>query len=298
MWKSGKDYIIRGITHLCNALPMLSTTDHRRDYSGFRYVYPVISRRAGGVSVGVNLNPNNACNWACVYCQVPELTRGGPPPIDLGLLTEELRALLGDIVHGDFMASQVPEGARTLMDVAFSGNGEPTSAAEFPEAVNSVITIMQEMKLLPKTRLRLITNGSLLHRPAVQSGIRRIGELDGEVWFKVDRATAAGIEAVNKIALAPEKMLANLGACCELAPTWLQTCWFALDGKAPDEAEQSAYVELVASVRTKIKGVHLYGLARPSLQPEAIRLGRLPPDHLTKLAARISALGVEVSLNP
>lgn len=298
MWKSGKDYIIRGITHLCNALPMLSTTDHRRDYSGFRYVYPVISRRAGGVSVGVNLNPNNACNWACVYCQVPELTRGGPPPIDLGLLTEELRALLGDIVHGDFMASQVPEGARTLMDVAFSGNGEPTSAAEFPEAVNSVITIMQEMKLLPKTRLRLITNGSLLHRPAVQSGIRRIGELDGEVWFKVDRATAAGIEAVNKIALAPEKMLAKLETCCELAPTWIQTCWFAMDGKAPNEAEQSAYVELVASVRTKIKGVHLYGLARPSLQPEAICLSRLPLDQLAKLAARISALGVEVSLSP
>ena len=277
---------------------MLSTTDHRRDYSGFRYVYPVVSRRAGGVSVGINLNPNNACNWACVYCQVPELTRGGPPPIDLGLLAEELRALLGDITHGDFMAHEVPEGARSLMDVAFSGNGEPTSAAEFPEAISSVITIMQEMKLLPDTRLRLITNGSLLHRTGVQSGIRRLGEIDGEVWFKVDRATAAGIAAVNKIALAPEKMLANLGACCELAPTWLQTCWFALDGTAPDEAEQSAYVELVASVRTKIKGVHLYGLARPSLQPEAIRLGRLPPDQLAKLAARISALGVEVSLNP
>lgn len=277
---------------------MLSTTDHRRDYSGFRYVYPVVSRRAGGVSVGINLNPNNACNWACVYCQVPELTRGGPPPIDLGLLTEELRALLGDIVHGDFMAREVPEGARSLMDVAFSGNGEPTSAAEFPEAISDVIAIMQEMKLLPDTRLRLITNGSLLHRAGVQSGIRRIGEIDGEVWFKVDRATAAGIEAVNKIALAPEKMLANLGTCCELAPTWLQTCWFALDGKAPDEAEQSAYVELVASVRTKIKGVHLYGLARPSLQPEASRLGRLPPDQLATLSARIAALGVEVSLSP
>lgn len=298
VWKSGKDYIIRGIDHRCSSLPMLSTTDHRRDYSGFRYVYPVVSRRAGGVSVGINLNPNNACNWACVYCQVPELTRGGPPPIDLDLLAKELRTLLDDIVHGDFMAREVPEGARSLMDVAFSGNGEPTSAAEFPKAIDSVITIMQEMKLFPDTRLRLITNGSLLHRGGVQSGIRRLGELDGEVWFKVDRATTAGIETVNKIALSPEKVLANLEICCALAPTWLQTCWFSLDGEVPDEAEQSAYVELVASVRAKIKGVHLYGLARPSLQPEAIRLGRLPPDHLTKLAARISALGVEVSLKP
>ena len=60
---------------------MLTIEDHRRDSAGLRYVYPVISRRAGGVSVGINLNVNNACNWACVYCQVDNLTRGGPPPI-------------------------------------------------------------------------------------------------------------------------------------------------------------------------------------------------------------------------
>ena len=62
---------------------MLTIEDHRRDSAGMRYVYPVVSRRAGGVSVGINLNVNNACNWACVYCQVDNLTRGGPPPIDL-----------------------------------------------------------------------------------------------------------------------------------------------------------------------------------------------------------------------
>jgi wyosine [tRNA(Phe)-imidazoG37] synthetase (radical SAM superfamily) len=298
VWKSGKDYIIGGIGHPCNALPMLSTTDHRRDYSGFRYVYPVVSRRAGGVSIGVNLNPNNACNWACVYCQVPDLTRGGPPPIDLALLAEELRTLLNDIVHGDFMLREVPEGARSLMDVAFSGNGEPTSAAEFPQAVDMAIALMQELKLLPAVKLRLITNGSLLHRTAVKAGISRIGEVDGEVWFKVDRASASGMAAVNKIALDPAKVLSNLQACADLAPTWLQTCWFAVAGKAPNEAEQAAYLEFADAVRTKIKGVHLYGLARPSLQPDAPRLGRLPSDQLAAFAARITALGIEVTLSP
>ncbi|MFA7291790.1 MAG: radical SAM protein [Rhodocyclaceae bacterium] len=276
---------------------MLSTTDHRRDYSGFRYVYPVISRRAGGVSVGVNLNPNNACNWACVYCQVPNLTRGGPPPIDLALLAEELRTLLHDIVHGDFMVREVPEGARSLMDVAFSGNGEPTSAAEFPQAIAIAIAVMQELSLPPTVKLRLITNGSLLHRAAVRTGIQRIGEVNGEVWFKVDRATAAGMAAVNQIALDPEKILRNLQTCTELAPTWLQTCWFAVDGKAPDEKEVSAYLGFVDPVRTKIKGVHLYGLARPSLQPEAPRLGSLPEDQLAAFATRISALGITVALS-
>ena len=277
---------------------MLTVTDHRRDYSGFRYVYPVVSRRVGGVSVGINLNPNNACNWACIYCQVPDLTRGGPPPIDLGQMQAELEALLGDVVHGDFMQREVPEGARQLMDVAFSGNGEPTSAAEFPAAVAIVVATMHRFNLLPATRLRLITNGSLLHRQAVQDGIRGIGAVDGEIWFKIDRGTAAGFETINRIGVDPARALAALDRCATLAPTWVQTCWFALDGRAPGDAEESAYVELLRPVAEKIKGVHLYGLARPSLQPDAPRLGRLPEQEMAAFAARISALGVEVSLNP
>ena len=277
---------------------MLTVTDHRRDYSGFRYVYPVVSRRAGGVSVGINLNPNNACNWACIYCQVPDLTRGGPPPIDLGQMQAELEALLGDVVHGDFMQREVPEGARRLMDVAFSGNGEPTSAAEFPATVEIVVATMHRFNLLPATRLRLITNGSLLHRQAVQDGIRSIGAVDGEIWFKIDRGTAAGFETINRIGVDPARALAALDRCATLAPTWVQTCWFALDGRAPGDAEESAYVELLRPVAEKIKGVHLYGLARPSLQPDAPRLGRLPEQEMAAFAARISALGVEVSLNP
>jgi len=73
---------------------LLKTEDHSRDSVDMRYVYPVISRRAGGVSVGINLNPNNACNWRCIYCQVPDLKRGGPPPIDLALLERELSDFL------------------------------------------------------------------------------------------------------------------------------------------------------------------------------------------------------------
>lgn len=294
----GEELYHRGITIPRQTAPMLSTTDHNRDYSGFRYVYPVVSRRAGGVSVGINLNPNNACNWACVYCQVPNLTRGGPPAIDIARLSEELGMLLNDIVHGDFMQREVAEEARSLMDVAFSGNGEPTSAAEFPEAVEAVISLLESFKLLPAIKLRLITNGSLLHRPGVQAGIRRIGVVDGEIWFKVDRATANGIEAVNKIALDPAKMLAHLKTCVDLAPTWLQTCWFSLDGQTPDESEQIAYLDLLGKVGKKIKGVHLYGLARPSLQPDAKRLGRLSSNQLAAFAARISATGIKVSLNP
>jgi len=277
---------------------MLNQNDHSRDSAGLTYVYPVVSRRAGGVSIGINLNVNNACNWACMYCQVPNLTRGGPPPIDLKQLEAELRIFLHDATQGDFLTREAPPEARRLMDVAFSGNGEPTSAAEFSDAVVVVEAVLRDFDLLDTLTLRLITNGSLLHRDTVRRGIARIGALNGEVWFKIDRATEEGIAQVNGIHLAPERIKAALLACAELAPTWVQTCYFAVDGQEASEEEQSAYLQLIGSASQKIKGVHLYGLARPSLQPDAQRLSNCPKADFLRFATKISALGIKVVANP
>jgi len=279
--------------------PMLSTDNHRRDSAGLRYVYPVISRRAGGVSVGINLNPNNACNWACLYCQVENLSRGGPPPLDLALLTHELDGFLDAALHGDFMLRQVPENARRLVDVAFSGNGEPTSAPEFAAAVAAVIAVLDRHALRGQVLLRLITNGSLLHRPGVQQGVAQLGDWGGEVWFKLDRAEAAAASEVNGSELNPEKMAGQLARCADLAPTWVQTCWFALDGKAPDATAEDAYCSLLQPLAARLAGVHLYGLARPSLQPAAPRLSALPAAHLDAFAQRIQKkTGLRVVVSP
>lgn len=278
---------------------MLTTDDHRRDSAGLRYVYPVISRRAGGVSVGINLNVNNACNWACLYCQVDNLTRGGPPPVDLDLLEQELATFLEDALYGDFMSRQVPPEARDLMDVAFSGNGEPTSAAEFHQAILRVGEVLRRFGLAGKLPLRLITNGSMLHRPAVREGIRALGELGGEVWFKVDRATAADVVAINGVPLDTEKLARNLERCAALASTWVQTCWFALDGRAPDAAARDAYCALLKPLAPRLAGVHLYGLARPSLQPAALRLTRLAASELEGFAAEVTKkTGIRVMVSP
>ena len=278
---------------------MLTTDDHRRDSAGLRYVYPVVSRRAGGVSVGINLNTNNACNWACLYCQVDNLTRGGPPPIDLDVLESELAGFLTDVLHGDFMQRQVPPEARRLMDVAFSGNGEPTSAPEFAAAVDRVGKVLGKFGLDGQLTVRLITNGSFLHRPEVQAGIRRLGELGGEVWFKVDRVDAAGVAEVNGVPMSPDKIARNLETCSGLAATWVQTCWFGLDGKAPSAMARDAYCGLLKPLAASLAGVHLYGLARPSLQPAAPRLSRLPAAELETFAQEIhEKTGIRVMVSP
>ncbi|WP_371325547.1 radical SAM protein [Dechloromonas sp. ZY10] len=278
---------------------MLSTDNHRRDSAGLRYVYPVISRRAGGVSVGINLNPNNACNWACLYCQVENLSRGGPPPLDLDLLRHELDTFLNDALHGNFMSREVPESARRLVDVAFSGNGEPTSAPEFAQAVATVIDILERHSLRNRLLLRLISNGSLLHRPAVQQGIRQLGEWGGEVWFKLDRAEAASASLINGSPLDPDKMASHLATCARLAPTWVQTCWFALDGNPPDATAEEAYCTLLRPLAGSLAGVHLYGLARPSLQAAASRLSALAGEQLDAFARRIKKeTGLRVVVSP
>ena len=276
---------------------MLRIDNHSRDSAGLRYVYPVISRRAGGVSVGINLNPNNACNWACIYCQVEGLQRGGPPPIELSRLESELSSFLSAAVDGDFLEKNAPSEARRLVDVAFSGNGEPTSAAEFPAAVDLVGSVLRVRGLeLP---VRLITNGSLLHRASVQNALQNLATLGGEVWFKLDRADSAAIQRINGIAGTPEKAQRNLQTCASLVPTWVQTCWFALDGAAPDAAARQAYCQLLQPLAAQLKGVHLYGLARPSMQPEAPRLSALAAGELQAFADEIEkATGLRVLVSP
>ncbi|MFN4343184.1 MAG: radical SAM protein [Azonexus sp.] len=278
---------------------MLTTDDHRRDSAGLRYVYPVISRRAGGVSVGINLNPNNACNWACVYCQVENLTRGGPPPIDLLRLEHELHGFLDQLLHGDFMVCHVPVEARQLVDVAFSGNGEPTSAPEFSEAVACVGRVIERLGLKGKIPIRLITNGSLFHRTAVQQGVRRLAELGGEVWFKIDRAIEAEMHEVNGVPGNQERVLKNLEISAKIAPTWVQTCWFRIDGRAPSEASRQAYCALLRKVNDGLAGVHLYGLARASKQEAASRLSAVTADELMAFAGQIEEeTGIRVIVSP
>ena len=285
----------------------LTVSDHNRDVSGMKYIYPVVSRRAGGVSIGINLNVNNACNWRCVYCQVPNLTRGAPPLIELIQLEKELRSFLTYALHGDFMERYIAEGDRHLKDIAFSGNGEPTSAKEFPEVVSLVEKVLIEFNLLGAIgntkqinpiKLRLITNGSLMDQQAILDSVSHLAKCNGEVWFKVDAGTKEGISRINNVSLNPERHIQRLKKCAAACPTFIQTCMFGLDGEPPQETDILAYLALISQVKDVVQGVHLYGLARPSYQVEAERLNRLSEEWLESVAQRIRQLGLTVYVSP
>ena len=275
----------------------LSIHDHSRELSGLKYIYSVISRRAGGLSIGVNLNINNACNWQCIYCEIPNLTRGSPPPIELDVLEDELRFFLYEIIHGDYMEKNVAIEDRHLKDIAFSGNGEPTSAEEFPQVILIVKKILEEFNLLHKIKIRLITNGSLMHKESVLEGIQVLAKMNGEVWFKFDAALEENSKVINQVNIKPQQAIDRLKRCSEICPTFVQTCIFTIDNKEPNNKEIDAYIKLIDSAKKSIKGVHLYGIARPSMQPEAYRLGRVNINVLENIADQLHNNGIESTVS-
>ena len=280
---------------------LLDVTDHSRDRAGMVYVYPVVSRRAGGVSIGINLNPNNACNWRCIYCQVPELKRGAAPKIDLAKLEAELRSFLHELVTGDFMLQQVPLEARRINDIALSGNGEPTSAKEFAQVIALINQIKQDFTALPSDlKLVLITNGSLINRPYVQAGLAQMASMNGEVWFKLDSATREGRLRINNTRMSLKQVRENITLAASLCPTWIQTCVLQINGEPPTDKEYNAYLKFISSLlqdNVPLKGVLLYGIARPSLQPEAAQLSKVTEAWVKAFSRKIIALGLTVKLN-
>ena len=281
---------------------MLTTSDHSRDKAGLTYVYPVLSRRAGGVSIGINLNINNACNWRCIYCQVPDLIRGSAPSVNLDKLGHELRNFLADVVHGDFYdREEIPDEYRVIKDIAISGNGEPTTANEFDQVVYLIELILKEYGLLNSIKCVLITNGSMVNRLHVKKGLKKLAKMNGEVWFKIDSATSVGIATINQIRGSNMTTLKRLKVSAELCPTWIQTCVFAYKNNPPSEIETNAYINLLKAAISRnipVKGVLLYGIERPSLQAEAEMINKLPESWLQDFALKMNKLSLDVTISP
>lgn len=280
---------------------LLTTVDHAPDVVDLTYVYPVVSRRAGGVSIGVNLNPNNACNWKCAYCQVEGLVLGAGPKIDLEKLEHELRVMLHDVLLGDFLARSAPEGARVLKDIAFAGNGEPTTSPDFRASVEVVGRVLGDAGLLGTLPVVLITNGTQTKKADVAEGLKALASIGGQVWFKFDSATDEAMRRVNQAPGDVYTHVAKLRVAASLCPTWIQTCLVAWDGLPPSEDEQTAYLSIIETLvkeGVSIRGVLLYSAARKSAQPESVHISALSEAWLRAFASRIEAAGLHVKVTP
>lgn len=279
--------------------------DHRRIWRDFDYCYPVISRRSRGLSLGVNLNPDKICNFDCVYCEVDRLTEPKRRDLDLDLLTKELGLLLDLASSGEIYGippfdSARPE-QRRLNDIAFSGDGEPTTAREFPEAVTR-IAALKKARGLDLVKLVLITDSSRLQAAEVVRGLETLMENQGEIWAKLDAGTEAFYQEICRSRIPFDRILDNLLATARRWPILIQTLFLSWQGQGPSAAEFEAYcgrLEALLAQGGQLRAIQLYTVARSTPEPEARPLPRLEMDALAaSLRARLPGLPVEVYYGP
>jgi wyosine [tRNA(Phe)-imidazoG37] synthetase (radical SAM superfamily) len=272
-------------------------TRHERKWLQNRYVYPVISRRSGGLSIGINLNPDKICNFGCVYCQVQRSEdEARPAPVDVALVQAELKDLLQQAVSGslweDAFFADVPVEKRVLRDVAFSGDAEPTSSPSFLEVVRMVAKLTSRMQLRD-VKLVLITNATLLTRDLVAAGLQIMDEHNGEIWAKLDAGTAAYYKLVNQAVIPFERILDNILQTGQKRTIVIQTMVASIGGEPFPITEQDAYIQQLATLLQKgcrIQRLQLYTVARQPGEanlPEHCDVKAVPHEHLELFQLRI-----------
>ena len=263
---------------------------HPRTFHENRFVYPVLSRRSRGLSIGVNLNPDKVCNFDCIYCQVDRVSQSETRFVALEELLQELDGLLVQVEDGslfdDPAFSDVPVALRRLNDIAFSGDGEPTTYRNFDEIIERVVELKQQHQG-DDVKLVLITNASMFDRPAVLRGLELLDRNNGEIWAKLEAGTDEYYQLIERTVIPFQQVLENITAAARLRPLVIQSLFMRVAGEPPPEAEIDAFCERLSEIIAaggQLKLVQVYTVARP---PAESYVTALTVDELEGIATRV-----------
>ncbi len=272
--------------------------DHSRLWHANRYVYPVVSRRAKGLSIGINLSPSKACNFNCIYCQVNRLVAGPVEKVDLSILIRELNEMLDLVVTGELWAeprfAAVPPDLRALHDIAFSGDGEPTVHRNFADIVQLTADAKHRHRM-KDVKIVIISNGSRFHTQAFQRALPILLANNGQVWAKLDAGSQERFTRINGTAVPFKQVLENLESLALQMPLVIQSCFFKMDGAGPDEMEIELYIARLKRILErggKLSTIQIYSIARP---PRG-RVSVLPDSELNAIAAQVRDALEDVSV--
>jgi len=289
-WQSLEDYATTSASTMTDSASSNPFQSHPRTFQTNRYVYPVLSRRAGGISLGVNLNLDKVCNFDCIYCQVNRTEMGEREFVDPDRLAAELDAAVDLAASGrifdepQFRAT--PPALRRLNDIAFSGDGEPTTYRNVDEVV-SVAAEVRRRHSLEDLKLVLITNASTFDRPRVQQALAILDANHGEIWAKLDAGTSSYYRLVARSAIPFQRILDNLLLAAQARPIVIQSLFMRIRGEPPSAAEQAAYCGRLNDILAgggRIKLVQVHTIARP---PAENWVSALTPDEVEALAALV-----------
>lgn len=255
-----------------------------RDFLNNRFVYTVVSARARGLSVGVNMNPEKNCNFDCVYCEVHRNGETGEA-LDVERMAEELKETLA-LVRAERLRERpwyrtLPDELLQLRHVTLSGDGEPTLSPRFGEALQAVVHV-RALGGFP-FKLVLITNGTGLDLPHVLNGLKHFTRTD-EIWIKLDGGTHAYLNRVNRSDIPLEKILSNILLIGRTRPVVIQSLFPSFAGEEPPLEEIEQYAQRLLELKNggaNIALVQIYSATRPSAMSQC---SHLPLKSLSRIA--------------
>lgn len=274
-----------------HAAPAATAFGCPRNFLDNRFVYTVVSARARGLSIGINMNPDRFCNFDCVYCEVD---RGLPvldQKLDAAVMAEELDQTLFLVRSGKIREHPAYSGLSDellqLRHVALSGDGEPTVSPNFAEAIQVVVHVRARH---PNSffKLALITNGTGLDLRPVQDSLQYFTH-DDEIWIKLDAGTQAYMERVNRSKVSLEKVIANTLLVGRQRPIIIQSLFPMVFDQEPPPEEIDEYILRLNDLKNagaRISLVQIYSATRPFAHPDC---GHLPLKILSRISQRIKA---------
>jgi wyosine [tRNA(Phe)-imidazoG37] synthetase (radical SAM superfamily) len=270
-------------------VPRETAFGHPMDFLGNRFVYVVVSPRARGLSIGVNMNPDKKCNFDCVYCEVNRRETARESRLDVKVMVAELEKTLALIRAGRLRERPwyctLPQELLQLRHVTLSGDGEPTIASNFEEAVEAVCQV-RAVGRWPFFKLVLVTNATGLDQPQVQAGLSWFTPAD-EIWAKLDGGTQAYLNWVNRPDVSLEQILERILVVARRRPVVIQSLFPALNGVQPPATEIEEYVRRLNELRVagaQIALVQIYSATRPT--PSSV-CGHLPLKVLSGIAQAV-----------
>jgi wyosine [tRNA(Phe)-imidazoG37] synthetase (radical SAM superfamily) len=292
---------------------------HERRFDANRFVYPVLSRRSRGISIGVNLNPDKACNFDCIYCQVDRRVRSETRFVEMDALLGELADMLDFVTSGDIFATDkfrdVPAALRRLNDIAFSGDGEPTTYRNFDEIIERCAEVKRRFEgpnaasdarspqlppsafpLPPSIKLVLITNASMFHRPHVERGLALLDANHGEIWAKLEAGTEEYFQLVDRTTIPFRRVLDNIAAAARVRPLVIQSLFMRVAGEPPPAAELSAFCDRlneIVAAGGRLSLVQVYTVARRPAESYVAPLADAEVDAIAELVKMRTGLAAE-----
>jgi wyosine [tRNA(Phe)-imidazoG37] synthetase (radical SAM superfamily) len=269
-----------------------------RNFQGNQFVYCVLSQRAGGLSVGIDLAPDKRCNFRCVYCEVDRKDRRRPGRVQIPTMLAELEDMLAKIQAGKLAELGFPDVDPKLLplkSIALSGDGEPTLCPNFREILEAVVKLRARGDF-PFFKIVLITNSTGLQFPETRAGIDLLSSED-EVWAKLDAGTQSYMNLVNHPGMPIDLVLRNIRDLAQRRPVVIQSLFPAIEGAEPPEEEVLAYARTLRDLRdsgAQIPQVQIYSAHRAAMNPTC---GHLPLRSLSRIAQtvrEVSGLNAEV----